>query len=119
MSKFSFESFWGQRQLEVGEQLHDRLRVDPRRLEQHVDLGDELVVAGIVVAELTSLRDEGPTEREFANAYAQVDERYGFVDKMVGWEIAGNAQEAASKTMIVLGLVPMAIIFFAVEALIA
>jgi sodium-dependent dicarboxylate transporter 2/3/5 len=42
---------------------------------------------------------------------------YGFIDKMIGWEIASDADEAAHKTMIVLGLVPMAIIFFAVEAL--
>ena len=44
-------------------------------------------------------------------------EKYGYVKKMVGWGIAHNAVEAANKTMIVLGIVPMAIIFFATEAI--
>jgi sodium-dependent dicarboxylate transporter 2/3/5 len=43
--------------------------------------------------------------------------KFGYVDKMIGWEIAHNAEEAAAKTMIVLGIVPMAVVFFAVEAL--
>ena len=47
----------------------------------------------------------------------EILEKYGYVKKMIGWEIAHDAQEAASKTMIVLGLVPMAVVFFAVEAL--
>ena len=47
----------------------------------------------------------------------EIMEKYGYVDKMIDWEIAHNAKEAAAKTMIVLGIVPMAIIFFAVEAL--
>lgn len=42
---------------------------------------------------------------------------YGYVKKMVQWGIAHNAAEATHKTMIVLGLVPMAVVFFAVEAL--
>ncbi|MBW1889308.1 MAG: hypothetical protein JRI93_02115 [Deltaproteobacteria bacterium] len=46
-----------------------------------------------------------------------VMEEYGYVDKMIGWEIASNIEEASQKTMIVLGIVPMAVIFFAVEAL--
>jgi sodium-dependent dicarboxylate transporter 2/3/5 len=44
-------------------------------------------------------------------------EKYGYVQKMIDWEIAGNATEAAAKTMIVLGLVPMAVVFFALEVL--
>ena len=46
-----------------------------------------------------------------------VMEKYGYVDKMIKWEIAHNVEEASHKTMIVLGIVPMAVIFFAVEAL--
>ena len=42
---------------------------------------------------------------------------YGYVKKMIGWGLVSNAEGAAAKTMIVLGLVPMAIVFFAVEAL--
>jgi sodium-dependent dicarboxylate transporter 2/3/5 len=44
-------------------------------------------------------------------------EKYGFADKMIEWEVAHNAQEAAHKTMIVLGIIPMAVIFFATEAI--
>jgi sodium-dependent dicarboxylate transporter 2/3/5 len=47
----------------------------------------------------------------------EVLEKYGYVEKMIEWEIAANAKEAAAKTMIVLGIVPMAVVFFAVEAL--
>jgi len=47
----------------------------------------------------------------------EVMEEYGYVEKMKDWEIADSVQEASHKTMIVLGIVPMAIIFFAVEAL--
>jgi sodium-dependent dicarboxylate transporter 2/3/5 len=47
----------------------------------------------------------------------EVMEKYGYVDKMIHWEIAHNAKEASAKTMIVLGIVPMAVVFFAVEAL--
>jgi len=47
----------------------------------------------------------------------EVMENYGYVEKMIEWEIAHDVQEASHKTMIVLGIVPMAIIFFAVEAL--
>ena len=46
----------------------------------------------------------------------EVMEKYGYVQKMIDWEIAHNAREAAAKTMIVLGIVPMAVVFFAVEA---
>ncbi|UCE54581.1 MAG: anion permease [Desulfobacterales bacterium] len=44
-------------------------------------------------------------------------EKYGFVKKLVEWEVAHDAQEAARKTMIVLGIIPMAVIFFATEAI--
>jgi len=44
-------------------------------------------------------------------------EKYGYVKKMVDWGIAENSVEAAQKAMIVLGIVPMAVIFFATEAL--
>ena len=47
----------------------------------------------------------------------EVMQEYGYVEKMIDWEIAENVEEAAQKTMIVLGIVPMAVIFFAVEAL--
>ncbi len=41
----------------------------------------------------------------------------GFADKMIEWHIAKDAEEAAGKTMLVLGIIPMAIIFFATEAI--
>ncbi len=44
-------------------------------------------------------------------------EKFGFAEKMIGWEIAHNTEQAAHKAMIVLGIIPMAIIFFATEAL--
>jgi sodium-dependent dicarboxylate transporter 2/3/5 len=44
-------------------------------------------------------------------------EKYGFAQKMIEWEVAHDAQEAARKTMIVLGIIPMAVIFFATEAI--
>jgi sodium-dependent dicarboxylate transporter 2/3/5 len=47
----------------------------------------------------------------------EVMEKYGYVQKMIDWEIAHNTGEATAKTMIVMGIVPMAVIFFAVEAL--
>jgi sodium-dependent dicarboxylate transporter 2/3/5 len=40
----------------------------------------------------------------------EVMEKYGYVDKMIHWEIAHNAKEASAKTMIVLGIVPMAVV---------
>ncbi|MCP4574138.1 MAG: hypothetical protein GY838_17390 [bacterium] len=43
-------------------------------------------------------------------------EEFGYVDKMVEWGITDDAQGAAGKCMIVLGLVPMAVIFFATGA---
>ncbi len=44
-------------------------------------------------------------------------EQQGFAEKMIQWHVAGDVHEAARKTMIVLGIVPMAIIFFATEAI--
>jgi solute carrier family 13 (sodium-dependent dicarboxylate transporter), member 2/3/5 len=44
-------------------------------------------------------------------------EKYGFAKKMIEWEIAHDAASAAHKTMIVLGIIPMAVIFFATEAI--
>ena len=44
-------------------------------------------------------------------------EKYGFANKMIEWEVAHNATEAAHKTMVVLGIIPMAVIFFATEAI--
>jgi len=47
----------------------------------------------------------------------EVVEKYGFAKTMIDWGIASSPLEAASKTMIVLGIIPMAVIFFATEAL--
>ncbi len=47
----------------------------------------------------------------------EVVEKYGFAQTMIEWEIAHNAAEAGRKTMIVLGLIPMAVVYFATEAL--
>jgi len=44
-------------------------------------------------------------------------EKYGFANKMIEWEVAHDATEAAHKTMLVLGIIPMAVIFFATEAI--
>lgn len=42
---------------------------------------------------------------------------YGFADKMIEWEVAHSPEDAARQTMIVLGIIPMAVIFFATEAI--
>jgi sodium-dependent dicarboxylate transporter 2/3/5 len=47
----------------------------------------------------------------------RVVEQYGLAEKMMEWEVAHNAEDAANQTMIVLGLIPMAVIFFATEAI--
>ncbi len=47
----------------------------------------------------------------------QIVEKYGFAKKMISWEIAHSVPDAARKTMIVLGIIPMAVIFFATEAI--
>ncbi|MGD8763109.1 MAG: SLC13 family permease [Desulfobacteraceae bacterium] len=44
-------------------------------------------------------------------------EKYGFAKKMIAWEVAHDAEGAARKMMIVLGIIPMAVIFFATEAI--
>jgi sodium-dependent dicarboxylate transporter 2/3/5 len=44
-------------------------------------------------------------------------EEYGFAKKMIEWEVAHDVRDASNKAMIVLGLIPMAIIYFATEAL--
>ncbi|MFO8047932.1 MAG: SLC13 family permease [Desulfosudaceae bacterium] len=41
----------------------------------------------------------------------------GFADQMIAWEVADDVTDAAGKTMLVLGIIPMAIIFFATEAI--
>jgi len=43
-------------------------------------------------------------------------EKYGFTKKMIDWGIVTDTAGAAQKAMIVLGIVPMAVIFFATEA---
>lgn len=47
----------------------------------------------------------------------KIVKEYGFARTMMDWGIAGNVEEAAQKTMIVLGIIPMAVIFFATEAI--
>lgn len=42
---------------------------------------------------------------------------HGFAKKMMEWGVAASVEEAAHKTMIVLGIIPMAVIFFATEAI--
>jgi sodium-dependent dicarboxylate transporter 2/3/5 len=44
-------------------------------------------------------------------------ENFGFAEKMIEWEVAHDSTEAAHKTMVVLGIIPMAVIFFATEAI--
>ena len=44
-------------------------------------------------------------------------EKFGFAEKMIEWEMAYDASGAARKTMVVLGIIPMAVIFFATEAI--
>ncbi len=44
-------------------------------------------------------------------------EKYGVAEKMIEWEIAHDVPSAARKTKIVLGIIPMAIVFFATEAI--
>lgn len=46
-----------------------------------------------------------------------VIDKFGFAKKMIAWEVAHDLAGAARKTMIVLGLIPMAVIFFATEAI--
>ena len=46
-----------------------------------------------------------------------VVDKYGFAEKMIEWEMVHDATGAARKTMVVLGIIPMAVIFFATEAI--
>lgn len=47
----------------------------------------------------------------------EIVEKYGFANKMIEWEIAHDAVDAARKAKVVLGIIPMAVIYFATEAL--
>ena len=47
----------------------------------------------------------------------KVVEKYGFAKAMIKVGVAENVMEAAAKTMQVLGIIPMAVIFFATEAI--
>ncbi len=47
----------------------------------------------------------------------EILEKYGFAKKMIDWEVAHDVAGAARKTMMVLGIIPMAVIFFATEAI--
>ncbi len=47
----------------------------------------------------------------------EVVQKYGFADKMIEWGLAQDPVSAAEKTMMVLGIIPMAVIFFATEAI--
>jgi len=47
----------------------------------------------------------------------EIVDKYGFANKMIQWDVAHDVASAARKTMMVLGLIPMAIIFFATEAI--
>ncbi|CAB5161870.1 hypothetical protein D3OALGA1CA_5110 [Olavius algarvensis associated proteobacterium Delta 3] len=51
------------------------------------------------------------------DSLVEVIQTYGFAEKMKQWELAHTPQEAARKTMMVLGIIPMAVIFFATEAI--
>lgn len=44
-------------------------------------------------------------------------EQYGFADQMKAWGVAETSRQAARKAMQVLGIIPMAVIFFATEAI--
>jgi len=44
-------------------------------------------------------------------------EKQGFGKKMIEWHVAGDMREAAWKAKLILGMIPMAIIYFATEAL--
>jgi sodium-dependent dicarboxylate transporter 2/3/5 len=47
----------------------------------------------------------------------EVVEKYGFAEKLMKWGVANDVTEAAHKTQIVLGIIPMAVILFATEAI--
>ena len=54
-----------------------------------------------------------PTPQSVVNTV----EKYGFAKKMIEWEVAHDVEGAARKTKMVLGIIPMAVIFFATEAI--
>ena len=47
----------------------------------------------------------------------QIIAERGIDDKLIGWGVAENLEDAADKAMTVLGIIPMAVIFFATEAI--
>ncbi|MBW2037108.1 MAG: hypothetical protein JRI41_06460, partial [Deltaproteobacteria bacterium] len=47
----------------------------------------------------------------------EIVEKYGFAEKLIAWGVAGDVVGAAKKAQIVLGIIPMAVIYFATEAL--
>lgn len=69
------------------------------------------IIIGIVVFVLIAFVMPVP------DSVVKVVDKYGFAKTMMDWEVAHSVQEAAQKTMIVLGLIPMAVIFFATEAI--
>jgi sodium-dependent dicarboxylate transporter 2/3/5 len=46
-----------------------------------------------------------------------ISEKYGFAQKLIDWGVATDVPNAGRKAMIVLGIIPMAVIYFATEAL--
>ncbi|MCB2187975.1 MAG: anion permease [Deltaproteobacteria bacterium] len=47
----------------------------------------------------------------------EIVDKYGFAAKMIKWGVVTTVEQAAHHTMIVLGIIPMAVIFFATEAI--
>jgi solute carrier family 13 (sodium-dependent dicarboxylate transporter), member 2/3/5 len=75
--------------------------------------GGKLLWIGIGVAIFVLIGFILPTP----DSVTEVVDKYGFAKKMIDWHVASNLAEAAHKTMIVLGIIPMAVIFFATEAI--
>ncbi len=75
--------------------------------------GGKLLWIGIGVAIFILIGFILPTP----DSVTQVVEKYGFAQKMIDWHVATDVASAARKTMIVLGIIPMAVIFFATEAI--
>ena len=51
------------------------------------------------------------------DSLTQIIDKQGIDDKLIGWGVAENLTDAADKAMTVLGIIPMAVIFFATEAI--
>jgi sodium-dependent dicarboxylate transporter 2/3/5 len=51
------------------------------------------------------------------DSLVEVIEKRGIHEKLMGWGVAENLEDAADKAMTVLGIIPMAVIFFATEAI--